>query len=107
MGTIEEFWVKISQVDEEIEKRRKELEKRDRKWRYIAKLENGKCSVGLSEIDIAHPFYNLEDSNNMFIVKTERYNKLPLIIKGYGAGGKVTAAGVFGDILKVAKGCSR
>jgi bifunctional aspartokinase / homoserine dehydrogenase 1 len=32
---------------------------------------------------------------------TERYQELPMIIKGYGAGAAVTAAGVFADIIRV------
>jgi aspartokinase/homoserine dehydrogenase 1 len=45
----------------------------------------------------------LEGSNNIIILTTERYKELPMVIKGYGAGAGVTAAGVFADILRVAK----
>ena len=44
--------------------------------------------------------YNLDDSTNIFLLYTKRYSPSPLIIKGYGAGAGVTAAGVFGDIIK-------
>ncbi|MDE6503982.1 MAG: hypothetical protein K2K78_05925 [Muribaculaceae bacterium] len=33
---------------------------------------------------------------------TSRYHKHPIIIKGYGAGAEVTAAGVFADIISIA-----
>jgi aspartokinase/homoserine dehydrogenase 1 len=68
----------------------------------VAKLENGKTSVGLQEVDNNHPFYHLEGSNNIIMITTERYNEYPMIIKGYGAGASVTAAGVFADIISIA-----
>ena len=37
----------------------------------------------------------------MIIYRTERYNEFPMLIKGYGAGAAVTAAGVFADLIKV------
>ncbi|HAC20981.1 MAG TPA: hypothetical protein DCF91_02625, partial [Porphyromonadaceae bacterium] len=49
-----------------------------------------------------HPFYDLEGSNNIIMIWTERYSDYPMIIKGYGAGADVTAAGVFADIMSIA-----
>ena len=65
-------------------------------------MEEGKCSVGLQEVDQRHPLYDLEGSNNILMITTERYNDYPMIIKGYGAGASVTAAGVFADIISIA-----
>ena len=48
-----------------------------------------------------HPFYDLEGSNSIVMLHTERYNPHPMIIQGYGAGAGVTAAGVFADILDI------
>ena len=53
-------------------------------------------------MDENHPFYKLEDSNNVVVLTTERYRRYPMIIQGYGAGAEVTAAGVFADIMRVA-----
>ena len=72
------------------------------KWRYIAKLEEGNPSVGLCEVDAQHPSYNLEGSNNIILITTQRYFELPMVIKGYGAGAEVTAAGLFADLIRVA-----
>ena len=63
-------------------------------------MDNGKCSVGLQEVDARHPFYDLEGSNNIIMIHTQRYFEYPMIIKGYGAS--VTAAGVSGDIISIA-----
>ena len=65
-------------------------------------MEEGKCEVGLQEVDSRHPFYDLEGSNNIVMIHTERYLEYPMIIKGYGAVARVTAAGVFGDIISIA-----
>ena len=70
------------------------------KIKYVAQLENGKASVGLKYIDENHDFYNLEGSDNIVLFYTNRYFDQPLIVKGAGAGGDVTAAGVFADIIK-------
>ncbi|HCO66667.1 MAG TPA: bifunctional aspartate kinase/homoserine dehydrogenase I [Dysgonomonas sp.] len=101
-GSVDEFWSTLSEVDKEFEERRKKLEEEGRHLRFVAKYENGKCEVGLSEVDICHPFYELEGSNNIIQITTERYNEFPMIIKGYGAGADVTAAGVFSDIISIA-----
>ena len=39
----------------------------------------------------------------MVIYSTERYREFPMLIKGYGAGAEVTAAGVFADLIRVSK----
>ena len=72
-----------------------------KRWRFFATLDNGKAKVGLVEIDIEHPSYNLAGSNNIIIITTERYKELPMVIKGYGAGAAVTSAGVFADLMRV------
>ena len=56
----------------------------------------------LCEVGQDHPFYNLEGSNNIILITTERYKEYPMLIQGYGAGAGVTAAGVFADIMSVA-----
>ena len=101
-GPLEDFWKKVPALDEEFEKRRRQLEADGKRWRFVAKLENGKASVALTEVDNKHPFYMLEGSNNIILLTTERYKKYPMQIQGYGAGASVTAAGVFADIMSIA-----
>lgn len=101
-GTIDEFWASINELDTEFEERRKKLESEHKHLRFVAKYEDGKCEVGLQEVGQNHPFYDLEGSNNIIQITTERYNEYPMIIKGYGAGASVTAAGVFSDIISIA-----
>ena len=101
-GSLDEFWKTIPELDEQFELQRKELAKQDKKYRFVATLDNGKCNVGLQEVGVRHPFYDLEGSNNIIMITTERYHDYPMIIKGYGAGAGVTAAGVFSDIISIA-----
>ncbi|MDR1884073.1 MAG: bifunctional aspartate kinase/homoserine dehydrogenase I [Prevotella sp.] len=101
-GAIEEFWANIRQLDPVFEERRKKLESERKHLRFVARYENGECEVGLQEVGQNHPFYDLEGSNNIIQITTERYNEYPMIIKGYGAGASVTAAGVFSDIISIA-----
>jgi aspartokinase/homoserine dehydrogenase 1 len=101
-GSLEDFWNNIHEMDAAFETIRQRLEAEGKKYRFVATMENGDFSVGLQEVDMRHPFYELEGSNNIIMIKTERYYDYPMIIKGYGAGASVTAAGVFADIMSIA-----
>lgn len=101
-GSINDFWTKVAKHDDDFEQKRKRLEAKGLKWRFIASLDNGVGKVGLQTVDMMHPAYPLEGSNNILLLTTERYNKAPMVIRGYGAGADVTAAGVFADIIRVA-----
>ena len=101
-GSLDDFWKKVPSLDADFEARRKVLEAENKHWRFVAKLENGKASVGLQEVAVNHPFYGLEGSNNIILLTTERYKEYPMMIQGYGAGAGVTAAGVFADIMSIA-----
>ena len=101
-GTIDEFWAKLPQLDADFEARRSRVEKEGKRMRFVAKLDNGKASISLAEVDKYHPFYNLQGSNNIILLTTERYKEYPMMIQGYGAGAAVTAAGVFADIMSIA-----
>lgn len=100
-GTVDDFWNTIPEMDAEFEANRKKLAAEGRFWRFVAKFENGKAEIGLQEITAGHPFADLQGSNNLVMFTTERYHDFPMIIKGYGAGAAVTAAGVFADIIRV------
>ena len=102
-GSLADFWESIPAFDHKFENERQRLLAENKKWRFVAKFENGSAEVGLQEVDSKHPFYDIEGSNNMVIYSTERYREFPMLIKGYGAGAEVTAAGVFADLIKVSK----
>ena len=101
-GSIDEFWENLPSLDAEFELRRKALEAENKRWRFVAKMDHGYTCVSLEAVDRNHPFYNLEGSNNIIMLTTERYKEYPMLIQGYGAGAGVTAAGVFANIMSIA-----
>lgn len=101
-GTVDDFFMNIAELDEEFEQKRVEAVSNNEHFRFVAKLENGNVEVGLQRVNSTHPFYALEGSNNVILLTTERYKEYPMVIKGYGAGAEVTAAGVFADIISIA-----
>lgn len=101
-GTLEDFWRQVQTLDGHFEQQRQQLEAEGKHFRFVARMENGACEVGLQAVDSHHPFFDLEGSNNIIMISTERYHEYPMIIKGYGAGADVTAAGVFADIISIA-----
>ena len=100
-GSTEAFMAALPQLDAAFERERRRLVTEGKCWRYVAEWKDGKGSVGLREIPVGHPLYQLEGSNNIICLTTARYDT-PMIIRGYGAGAAVTAAGVFADVMRVA-----
>ena len=99
-GSVDDFWKRLPELDADFEARRQELEKNGLRWRFVASLNEGKTRVSLETVDATHPFYPLEGSNNIVLITTERYHDYPMMIRGYGAGAGVTAAGVFANIMQ-------
>lgn len=100
-GDLNDFFEKVKEYDAEFENKRQELKRKNLKWRFFATMDHGKAKVELITIGADHPSFNLEGSNNIILLTTNRYNELPMVIKGYGAGADVTAAGVFADLMRV------
>lgn len=101
-GSVDDFLETVKRLDDDFESRRDKATREGKRFRFVARLDNGATSVGLELVGADHPFYNLEGSNNVILLTTERYHDYPMVIKGYGAGSDVTAAGVFADIISIA-----
>lgn len=77
--------------------------------RYIGELsgdlskEKGNLEVKLVSTPTRTPLGSLKGSDAIFEIYTESYGEQPIVIQGAGAGASVTARGVFGDILRLAK----
>ena len=78
-----------------------DAEAKDCQLKYVAEFKDGISKVGLKEIPVGHPFYNLEGKDNIVMFYTNRYTDQPMIIKGAGAGSEVTASGLFADIIRI------
>ena len=106
-GSLEDFWRRLPELDAEFEAKRKELEAKNCRQRFVASMEvtdgdKVKCCVSLRDIPLNHSFYELEGSNNIITLTTSRYKEFPMLIQGFGAGASVTAAGVFANVLSIA-----
>ena len=101
-GSVDDFWEHLPSLDNEFEQQRKQLEAEGKRWRFVATYDNGHTEVALRAVEQNSPFYNLEGSNNIVLLTTERYKQYPMLIQGYGAGADVTAAGVFANIMSIA-----
>ena len=101
-GSVEDFWKRLPLLDAGFEEKRKKIEAEGKRWRFVAEMETGKAKVSLKAVDRTSPFYNLEGSNNVVLLTTERYKEYPMQIQGYGAGADVTAAGVLANIMSIA-----
>ena len=99
-GTVDEFMAKLPQVDAYFDKKMAALKKEGKVLRMGASIKDGKVSVGVLEVGADDPLYGVRGGENAFVFYTERYQPIPLTVRGYGAGAGVTAAGVFGDILR-------
>lgn len=101
-GSVEDFWKRLPLLDAGFEEKREKIEAEGKRWRFVAEMEAGKAKVSLKAVDRTSPFYNLEGSNNVVLLTTERYKEYPMQIQGYGAGADVTAAGVLANIMSIA-----
>ena len=97
----EAFFVCLKENDDYFEGLRKEAADQNQKLRIIASMENSKVHIALQAVDQQSPFYNMEGSDNMIVITSQRYHKRSLVIQGPGAGAEVTAAGVFAEIINI------
>ncbi|MDR0494463.1 MAG: bifunctional aspartate kinase/homoserine dehydrogenase I [Treponema sp.] len=100
---IEAFFRELEKSDAAFEKRRAEAAAQGKELRYVAVVEEGAARLSLRTEAANSPFRSLVDSDNMVVITTGRYSKLPMVIKGPGAGAQVTAGGVFADIVRIAR----
>ena len=99
---LDTFMTLIPNLDADFEQMRMQYAQEGKLLRYVASLNDGHAKIGLQAVDSSHPLYQMEGSNNVILITTDRYHEYPMIIKGYGAGACVTAAGVFADIISIA-----
>ena len=96
---IPSFFEALEGADGHFEKMRIAAANNGKVLRFIAKLESGKASLGIEQVDKDSPFYNLGGSDNMIVFTSLRYSNRPLVVRGPGAGAEVTAAGLFAEII--------
>ncbi|WP_392558962.1 bifunctional aspartate kinase/homoserine dehydrogenase I [Orbus mooreae] len=99
-GDVSEFMAKLPQLDDEFKRRVEEAKQAGKVLRYVGSIDNGQCSVKIQAVDSDDPLFKIKNGENALAFYTRYYQPIPLVLRGYGAGNDVTAAGVFADILR-------
>jgi len=95
-----EFLRRMPELDARFEERRAEAAAAGEVLRFVGSIEGGKGRAGLVAIGPGHPLFAVRDGENALAFYTRYYNPVPLLLRGYGAGATVTAAGIFADVLR-------
>lgn len=98
----DELIVRMKELDEGFAKRTASARADGHVLRYIGRIENGRCSVSVDVVPQDSPLGSVRDGENALVLHSHYYQPIPLVLRGYGAGADVTAAGVFGDLLRTA-----
>jgi aspartokinase/homoserine dehydrogenase 1 len=106
---VDELMAVLRSMDDEMHTQILQLKSEGRTLRYLARIDlnaagGPKVTVGPVAVPNDHPAADLRGAEAFVAYTTERYSQYPLIVRGAGAGGAVTAAGVLADILRVALG---
>ena len=96
----DEFMRQLPNHDTEFQALIDAAESKNQKLRYVALIKDQKCAVKIMAVAQDHPLYEIEAGENALAINTQYYQPKPFIIRGYGAGAEVTAAGLFGDLLR-------
>jgi aspartokinase/homoserine dehydrogenase 1 len=99
-GSVETFLANLPKVDAYFAEKIAALKTEGKVLRLAGTVTPDRCSVGVQAVDANHPLYAIKGGENAFSFKTKRYDPIPLVVRGYGAGVDVTAAGLFADILR-------
>ncbi|OBW94726.1 bifunctional aspartate kinase/homoserine dehydrogenase I [Gallibacterium salpingitidis] len=95
-----EFMAMLPELDAEFAKRVKAAQDEGKVLRYVGQIKQGKCKVAIKAVDAEDPLYKVKNGENALAFYTRYYSPIPLLLRGYGAGNNVTAAGIFADILR-------
>jgi len=99
-GDVSQFMSNLTQLDSDFAERVAKAKAQGQVLRYIGNIVDGKCQVSIESVGIDHPLYSIKDGENALAIHSRYYQPLPFVLRGYGAGAAVTAAGVFGDLLR-------
>lgn len=102
-GDVNDFYKELEKHEEHFKTLYHTAAIEECKLKFVAKLENGKASVGLQHINKEQDLFHLYGKDNVVLFYTNRYVQQPLVIKGAGAGADVTASGIFADIIRAAR----
>ncbi|MEI4269714.1 MAG: bifunctional aspartate kinase/homoserine dehydrogenase I [Candidatus Dasytiphilus stammeri] len=95
------FMLHLCVVDDYFSTRVSEARSQNKILRPVALIEqNGSCTIQIVALAEDNPLYEVKEGENILAFYTNYYQPRPLVLRGYGAGSDVTAAGLFADILR-------
>lgn len=103
---VDRFLASAESLDAGMERRLEAARRSGRFVRYVARATPDSAGCGPAEVEAQDPLARLAGPENIFVYRTRRY-RVPLVVSGPGAGAEVTAGGVFGDLLEVARAAGR
>lgn len=99
-GSTEEFMARLPQADAYFNELQEKANEQGQVLRYVGSIEDGKCKCSIKAVDGDDPLNKVKDGENALAFYSQYYQPIPLVLRGYGAGTEVTAAGVFADVLR-------
>lgn len=98
-GEVDDFLKRLHQTDEYF--KNLATQNSGKRLRFVATIDSFGLKALVKAVGPEHPFYNIKDGENALAFTTKYYSPIPLVIRGFGAGASVTAAGIFADIMKI------
>ncbi|GMM77674.1 bifunctional aspartate kinase/homoserine dehydrogenase I [Vibrio alginolyticus] len=99
-GSVDEFMARLPEADAYFKELSAKAAEEGKVLRYVGEINEGKCTVSIAAVDENDPMYKIKDGENALAFYSRYYQPIPLVLRGYGAGTEVTAAGVFSDVMR-------
>ena len=99
-GSTDEFMARLPEANAYFKELQEQAQRNGQVLRYVGSIEGGKCKCSIKAVNADDPLNKVKDGENALAFYSQYYQPIPLVLRGYGAGTEVTAAGVFADLLR-------